>query len=147
MVSITMQNRVWLCERVRETTFWYIDLGAVYLATCLILLSISFLLAITHLYSLNAIDKTAIVTRYFAILPGVTKWHVVLFEGALLIKITTISMLFVFEWYCTEVLIEDAVLIKKIWYIIETSYLKFIIKIFSIDSLCSKWNHNNWYHI
>ena len=46
---------------------------------------------------LISIDETAIVTRYFARISIVTKWHVVLFEGALLIKITTISMLFVFE--------------------------------------------------
>ena len=66
------------------------------IATCLILLSISFLLAVAH-YNSNTIDETAIVTQYFAIIPGVAKWHAVLFEGALLMKITAISMLFVFE--------------------------------------------------
>ena len=44
----------------------------------------------------NTIDETAIVTQYFAIISGVVKWHAVLFEGMLLIIITTISMLFVF---------------------------------------------------
>ena len=62
------------------------------------------------------IDETAIITRYFAKTSGVAKWHAVLFEGALLIKITTISMLFVFEKYHTGVLIEDAVLIEEIRY-------------------------------
>ena len=45
----------------------------------------------------DTIDETAIVTRYFAIISVVVKWHAVLFEGALLITITTISILFVFE--------------------------------------------------
>ena len=43
------------------------------------------------------INEIAIITQYFAIISGVVKWHAVLFEGALLIKNTTISMLFVFE--------------------------------------------------
>ena len=72
-----------------------------YLAAYLILLSIyihfTSLLA-TACYNSNTIDETAIVTRYFAIIFGVAKWHEVLFEGALLIKITTISVLFVFEY-------------------------------------------------
>ena len=41
------------------------------------------------------------------------KWHAV-FEGELLIKITTISMLFVL--YCTGVLIKNVVLIEEIRY-------------------------------
>ena len=43
----------------------------------------------------NTIDETTIVTQYFAIISEVVKWHAVLFEGALLIKITTISILFI----------------------------------------------------
>ena len=39
--------------------------------------------------------KTHSVT--YAVILGVAKWHVVLFEDAILIKITTISMLFVFK--------------------------------------------------
>ena len=35
-------------------------------------------------------------------------------RGCVTNKITTISMLFVFEWYCTGVLIKDAVLIEEI---------------------------------
>ena len=53
MVGVTVQNRVWLSELVRETTFWYIDLGAVYLATCLILSSIFFLLVIAWIWSMK----------------------------------------------------------------------------------------------
>ena len=53
------------------------------------LFNISFLLAIAR-YNLNTIDETAIVTRYFAVISGVAKWHAVIFEGALLINITTI---------------------------------------------------------
>ena len=48
-------------------------------------------------YNLNTIDETVIVTRYFAIISRVAKGHAVLFEGALLIKNTTISMLLVFD--------------------------------------------------
>ena len=44
----------------------------------------------------NTINETAIVTRYFTIISRVVKWHAALFKGALLIKITTISMLFVY---------------------------------------------------
>ena len=44
------------------------------------------LLTTAH-YISNKIDETAIVARYFAIISGVAKWHVVLFEGALLIKL------------------------------------------------------------
>ena len=46
----------------------------------------------------NTIDETAIVIRYFAIISRVAKWHAVLFEGALLIKITTILMLLAPYW-------------------------------------------------
>ena len=48
-------------------------------------------------YNSSTIDETAIVTQYFTIISGVAKWHAILFEGVLLIKITTISMLLVFE--------------------------------------------------
>ena len=72
----------------------------VYSATCLILpiiyIHFTSLLA-TARYNSNTIDETAIVTRYFAIISEVAKWHAVLFEGVLSIKITNISMLFVFE--------------------------------------------------
>ena len=70
----------------------------------------------TASYNSNAIGVTAIVTPYFTIISGVTKWHAVLFKGALLINITTISMLFVFEYssYHTRVLIKDAILIEEI---------------------------------
>ena len=51
----------------------------------------------TACYNSNTIGETASLHDIFVIKSGVAKWHVVLFEGALLIKITTISMLFVFE--------------------------------------------------
>ena len=42
--------------------------------------------------------------------------HAVLFEVVLLIKITTISMLFVFEYYHARILMENVVLIEEILY-------------------------------
>ena len=44
----------------------------------------------------------------------VAKWQAVLFKGALLIKVITISMLFIFKQYYTGVLIENVVLIEEI---------------------------------
>ena len=47
------------------------------------------------------------------VIPGVAKWHVVLFESVLLMKIATISMLFVFKWYHNGVLLESATLFEE----------------------------------
>ena len=43
------------------------------------------------------IDEIIIITQKFVVIPRVAKWHAVLFEDALLIKFTTISMLFVIK--------------------------------------------------
>ena len=66
----------------------------------------------TACYDLNMIE-TAIVTRYFVIISGVAKWHAILFEGALLIKLLPFRCCLYLN-STTGVLIKDVVLIKEI---------------------------------
>ena len=92
MVDVPMQNSLATWDNLLT---YRLGCG-VYQAICLILSNISYLLAIAC-YISNTFNETAIVAWYFSIISGVAKWHAVLFEGELLIKITTVSMLFVFE--------------------------------------------------
>ena len=65
------------------------------------------------------IDETTIITQYFAIILESQSrlWHVVLFEGVLLIKITTIQCcLYLDSTALIGVLIKDVVLIEEIRY-------------------------------
>ena len=87
------------------------------LANVFIILPAIFPLYLLVIIQIQSMKLSLLHDNLITVIPGVAKQHEVLFEGTLLIKITTISMLFAFKQYCTGVLIKNVVLIEEIQYV------------------------------